>query len=156
MALGNYSESEGAPIINNKTAIPSTEQTGPPPILGYTDTYDPKVGDFTASNYNGTLQSFIAKMPSNLSIINTTTMEVSTANNGGINNIPYIKKHADASSFETTYWIEEVQNSKTGQIYLQLQYSQQTILEFITKFGQKDPNIRIQWPHVNVNTLLKQ
>ena len=156
MALGNYSKSMGAPIIKNKTAIPSTEQTGPPPILGYTDTYDPKVEDFSASNYNGTLQSFIAEMPSNLSIVKTTTLEVSTANSGGITNIPFIKKHADASSFEATYWIEEVQNSETGQIYLQLQYSQQTILEFITKFGQTDPNTRIHWPHVNVNTLLKQ
>lgn len=41
-------------------------------------------------------------------------------------------------------------------VFEQLQYSQQTNIDFLKKFGQSDPTDLIMWPHVNINTLVKQ
>jgi hypothetical protein len=94
-------------------------------------------------------------------IQSTETISVSTqppSGGGGIVNIPFIQKNANAISFEATYWIETVENPVTGETFYQLQYSQQTNLEFI-KCGtgcSPDGSGLIVWPHVNVNTLVKQ
>jgi hypothetical protein len=76
---------------------------------------------------------------------NTITLDVSTDNDGGIANIPFIDKHADAVSFASTLWIETISDSNGNQKQ-QLQYSQLTLIFFDGVF----------WPHVDVNTLVKQ
>ena len=63
--------------------------------------------------------------------------------NGGISNIPFVNKNADANSFAAIFWIETVTN-KDGK-FLQLQYSQTVILNFLG----------LNWPHISVATLIK-
>jgi hypothetical protein len=64
--------------------------------------------------------------------------------NGGISNIPFVIKNANANSFTAIFWIETVKN-KDGSQFLQLQYSQTLILNF----GG------LNWPHISVATLIK-
>ncbi|MCB0176576.1 MAG: hypothetical protein KDJ97_39115 [Anaerolineae bacterium] len=78
-------------------------------------------------------------------VTNTITLDVSTDNDGGIASIPFIDKHADVVSFASTFWIETVTDSQGSQKQ-QLQYSQLTLILFDNVF----------WPHVDVNTLVKQ
>ena len=64
---------------------------------------------------------------------------------GGIVNIPFIVANANVSSFSAIFWIETVQNLD-GTQFLQLQYTQTVILDFLG----------LKWPHVSVATLVKQ
>ena len=68
----------------------------------------------------------------------------STAAAGGIGNIPFIVKNANAPSLESVFAIETVQ-SDSGTDFLQLQYSQTALLNF----GG------MSFPHVTVGTLIK-
>jgi hypothetical protein len=71
-------------------------------------------------------------------VTSTQTYFVSTANNGGIVNIPFIHEHARATSWETAVWIENLANGKR-----QMQYTQTIMIEFNG----------LAWPHIDVNTL---
>lgn len=53
--------------------------------------------------------------------------------------------NANATSMTAVFWIEKVQDPVLGQ-FLQLQYTQTIILRFLG----------IDWPHINVATLIKQ
>jgi hypothetical protein len=64
---------------------------------------------------------------------------------GGITNIPFVNTNAKATTMSAIFWIEKVEDS-TGNIFMQLQYTQTVILDFIG----------IKWPHVSVATLVKQ
>jgi hypothetical protein len=78
-------------------------------------------------------------------IVRTQTLAVTTSGAGGILNIPFVVKNANATQCTATFWIETVKN-KDGSEYLQLQYSQTVLLDF----GN------IIWPHISVGTLVKQ
>jgi hypothetical protein len=148
LALGGSSVTQGPPPIQPISTLPITGPGQKP--LGYTDPYLTPQPGFNKTNPNTTLLDAIA----NQTIISSTNLSVSTANKGGITNIPFVTQNANTTSFEATYWIETVQNPNTGGTFLQLQYSQTTILEFIPQFH--DPSKLIQWPHVNINTMIKQ
>lgn len=64
---------------------------------------------------------------------------------GGIVNIPFVVANANANSFSAIFWIETVENDD-GTKFMQLQYTQTVILEFLD----------LKWPHVSVATLIKQ
>jgi len=66
---------------------------------------------------------------------------------GGIENIPFVGTNANvhANAFSAIFWIETVENSD-GSKFLQLQYTQTVILEFVG----------LKWPHISVATLVKQ
>jgi hypothetical protein len=147
LALGGFSVIDGPPQIPDLDAIPDT---GSQPRLGYLDPYLVPMQGFNKTNPNQVLQDAIKEQ----TIVETVTLDVSTQNNGGIVNIPFIVKHANATAFQCTFWIETVKNQETGSEFQQLQYSQQTNIDFLPKFG--DPSQLIMWPHVNVNTLVKQ
>jgi hypothetical protein len=66
-------------------------------------------------------------------------------NVGGIVNIPFVVTNANANSFSAIFWIETIENSDGSQ-FLQLQYTQTVILDFIG----------LKWPHIAVATLVKQ
>lgn len=148
LALGGSSVTPGAPVIPDISTLPITGPGSKP--LGYTDPYLTPLEGFNKVNPNATLRDAIAGQ----TITSTTTISVSTANKGGITNIPFIVQNANTTSFEATFWIETVKNPNTGGSFLQLQYSQNSIIEFIPQFH--DPAKLIQWPHVNINTLVKQ
>ena len=67
---------------------------------------------------------------------------------GGIVNIPFIERQADAASMKSTFWIQELNNGS-----LRLQYLQVVILDFFRRFDGLPGLIR--WPHVSINTLDK-
>ena len=73
---------------------------------------------------------------------------------GGIKNIPFIVKQANAVSMNSTFWIQELEETdENGLPKLRLQYLQIVILDF---FPRRDglPGV-ISWPHVSINTLDK-
>lgn len=150
LAIGNIGTFNGPPTFPVLNTVP----VGQPPHaqLGYHDPYDSASvpPGLNKKNPNATLAEAIVGQ----NIIHTTTLHVSTSNQGGISNIPFIKKNADATSFDATYWLETVKDSETGKTFLQLQYSQNTSIDFFPL--STDPTQLIKWPHVNINTLTKQ
>ncbi len=81
-------------------------------------------------------------------IIQTVMLPISTApvQFGGIVNMPFDVSNANATSLSATFWIETVQNPDDVGPFLQLQYTQTVILNFLG----------IDWPHISVATLIKQ
>jgi hypothetical protein len=78
-------------------------------------------------------------------IVSTIAIKVSTvAPAGGILNIPFVTKNANAAQLDAIFWLEKVRQSD-GQHFMQLQYVQRVILDFIG----------IHWPHFSVATLVR-
>ncbi|WP_452596798.1 heme-binding protein [Pontimicrobium sp. MEBiC01747] len=154
MALGNATETKGRPNIDsNLSSSPVLDF----PTFGYGEAVynDVYVPGFITRKPNQYLIDHLDKQEKEgKTVISSINLNVSTANNGGINNIPSINKNADATAFNSTFWIETVQNSKTGRTFQQLQYSQNTNINFPVKGTPKGKTIG--WPHINVNTLIKQ
>jgi hypothetical protein len=88
-------------------------------------------------------------------ILRTTTLAVDTeAETGGIKNIPFILKQANASSMRSTFWIQELAELDTrGKPKLRLQYLQIVMLDFDPRSSGLPG--RIVWPHVSINTMHK-
>ncbi len=90
-----------------------------------------------------------------VNIRRTTVLNVDTTRpTGGIVNIPFIEHQADAAAMNSTFWIQELEDTgPTGTPKLRLQYVQVVMLDF---FPRRDglPG-RISWPHVSINTLEK-
>ncbi len=87
-------------------------------------------------------------------VTRTTVLDLDTTHpTGGIKNIPFVVKQADAASMRSTFWIQELAPDGAGTVGLQLQYLQVVMLDF---FPRRDglPG-RISWPHVSINTLTK-
>jgi hypothetical protein len=81
----------------------------------------------------------------------TTVLEMDTTiESGGINNIPFIEKQADAAAMKATFWIQRLRGASPT---FRLQYLQIVNLEFFPR-GDGLPG-RIIWPHVSINTLNK-
>ena len=151
LAIGSQSVIQGPPPIPNNSAFPDT---GKPAPAGYTDAYQRLVTPgFLTKNPNQTLKDVIKKQK----IVKTVMLSVSTVPSGGIVNIPFVVQHANLTKFTSMLWIETVQvKDKTGKVseFEQLQYSQQADLHFLPRFD--DPKRLIMWPHISLNTLLKQ
>jgi len=149
LALGNVTVTDGPPVIPDVDTIPNTNND-PTKMLGYKDPYNVQVpGLISKKNPNLNLRKEIA----NQTILKTTTIHVSTANQGNVANIPFIQKNANVSKFEATFWIETVLNEETQETFQQLQYSQTAVIDFFPLY--KKPGKLIEWPHVNINTMIK-
>ena len=158
LALGTSSDTAGPPDIQLTSGVPDA---GPDAPLGYADDWqlkipspcDPKV-EFNPAVPNEVLVAALA----GLKVVKTTTLSVSTDDGGGILNIPFVDAYANATRFACDYWIETIESAPPNggpvERVQQLQYSQQTNIEFLPQFG--NPDQLIMWPHVNVNTLRKQ
>lgn len=89
-------------------------------------------------------------------VTSTTVLELDTSHpTGGIKNIPFVVKQADAASMRSTFWIQELAPESEGaDPVLRMQYLQIVMLDF---FPRRDglPG-RIGWPHVSINTLTKE
>lgn len=152
LAVGAFGTVPGGPSIQPRSAMPVGTDGAP---LGYTDPYLnlPSTVPFKATNVNQPLTDFLASQKDQ-PVVSNVFLDVSTATGGGITNIPFVVKNANATKVQSTFWIETVQDGTTGQQFLQLQYTQQVDLEFIPR--PSDPQQRIMWPHTSVNTLKKQ
>ncbi|MBP1852457.1 heme-binding protein [Rhizobium halophytocola] len=88
-----------------------------------------------------------------LPILRTTVLDFdSTLESGGVLNIPFITRTANASQLRSIFWIHELdEKDENGETVLVIQYAQVVMLDF---FRRRDgmPGL-IQWPHVSINTM---
>lgn len=165
MAQGAVIDPVPAPIINPVSSTPTLNPAGPALTRPYLDPFfttplppglppewiQGKTAQEIIANPNLLLQGAIADEVNNgQRIIQTEVLEVSTtiADNpttAGIFNVPFVQKNANAASLTAIFWIETVQQAD-GSTFLQLQYTQTVILNFLG----------IDWPHISVATLIKQ
>lgn len=162
LAMGNFSRNQGSPQIGDICTLPhndgfdlqacgvaSNRNSYSEPYFTAMEEFK---GRFDVFNPNATLRKAIKEQE----IVGTTTLAVSTKQQGGLVNIPYIVKEADASLFESVFWIETVRSvNESGEAteFKQLQYSQNTLLDFLTSPSTGET---IRWPHVTINTLVQQ
>ena len=78
-------------------------------------------------------------------IVSTVVIAISTVPPGSLANIPFVQQNANAAQMDAIFWIETVK-PEDGEPFMQLQYVQRVILDFIN----------IHWPHISVATLVKQ
>ena len=142
VAVGGVAEGDGGPTIATNSAFPDQGQV--PFLPGYTDPYMRQKINTTDMN------KVLRDANQGVQIRHTTTFDVSTANGGGIANIPFIQAHADARNFKCTFWLESLQGDLLPR---RLQYSQQVDLFFISR---PDGEGLVKWPHITVSTLAKQ
>lgn len=152
LLLGDHFESKGPPPFG--AGVPAASampfNVGSPP-LGYTDPYMEKGAEFGLDMTDFNLR--LKKDLEGQNVTSTSTIVVDSKNGGGLLNIPFIVNRADATRFQTTFWIETVKDD-SGLSFLQLQYTQITDLGFHHPFGGGDG--LIVWPHLNINTVRKQ
>jgi hypothetical protein len=155
LALGNHTESE-EPSIPSICSFPAKHDGTDFANPSYLHQFHSPPGGFDTElvkDPNLALKKAIYEQ----NIIKTVTLTVSTENpkesdedpdggSGGIVNIPFIVKNANVTKFNAVFWIETVQNPNSESTFLQLQYTQTAILDFLN----------IDWPHISVATLIKQ
>lgn len=156
LAQGSALTVAGGPKIDPADSTPITHQPGQPAgrklsgayLAPFTSTPPPAgIPAEAIANPNLVLIDAI----SGQTISETTVLNISTTTTvggqpGGIQNIPFVTQNANATSMNATFWIEKVQDAETGGEHLQLQYTQTILLNFLG----------IDWPHINVATLIKQ
>lgn len=149
----------GPPQIADISSLPTN--LGTPAPLGYTDPYlNPPAGqpaDRNVTNPNAMLRDALAAQEqAGFTILETTTFAFDSATAGNVANVPYVVKRANATRMQATFWLEKVHNDATGQEFDQLQYSQVIDLAFQHHAAPPTDENLITWPHVTVNTLVKQ
>jgi hypothetical protein len=152
LAIGKSSVASGAPCIPDVNGLPIgvSSDLSNPYLAPYKHFHDsPFLGLFDPTVPTALLRAANA----GVSIRRTTTLTVDTENQtGGIVNIPFIVKQADAVSMRSTFWIQELDEvGADGRPKMRLQYAQVVMLDF---FDRTDglPG-RIGWPHISINTL---
>jgi len=120
--------------------------------LGYLDPFfNPPLPPGIKQEYVANPNQLLLDAISAQTIVNTVVLVISTTSApgstpvGGILNIPFVTLNANATQLDAIFWIETVQQTD-GTTFLQLQYTQTVILNFLG----------INWPHISVATLVKQ
>jgi hypothetical protein len=90
-----------------------------------------------------------------LKVRRTTVLALdSSVQSGGVSNIPFVERQADAAKVTSTFWIHELEEpEEDGNIFV-LQYLQDVSLDFLPRLDQ--PPGLIRWPHISINTLRKE
>lgn len=147
LVLGDAFEEKRPSFAQKVSSLPP--DLGPQMPPEYLNTYEAaaKGKAFDIRDIDSTLRDHIEGQD----ILKTTTIVLSSKNDGGILNVPFIEKFADTTRFDATFWIETVCR-EDGSRFQQLQYRQVSDLAFFPKAGA--PGL-IKWPHPNVNTLVK-
>jgi len=168
LALGQSSEhsgSSGIPHINSLPEGVTQDLDGNPYLRPYKHFHDrPFKGTVTAAGFPGfdpTRTHVLLELANaGAKIVKTTTLAVdSTIPTGGIANIPFVVRKANAASMKSIFWIQELADKDAnGDPKLRLQYLQVVLLDFFPRrdgFPGCCPGL-ILWPHVSINTLDKQ
>lgn len=84
----------------------------------------------------------------------TTTITLDTALlTGGISNIPFVVRQANATAMRAIFWIEELEDlDAEGRPQFILQYAQRIFLQF---FPIGWGTGLIKWPHISINTMAR-
>lgn len=167
MAFGKSSESTEKPDIEDIDGLPFPREGGNP--VGIDDAYVAPYQHFHKKRFKDafdpTQPNELLKtgIPDDVTIRQTTKLDFDTTINadvqhkikknetitihahGGILNLPFVVKHANATQMHSIFWIVETIDKKTKKERLFLQYSQTVFLDFLTDI----------WPHVSINTLEK-
>jgi hypothetical protein len=160
LAQGYASSAGGGPVIAavdstpftgeipDLNAAPATPITDPEYLASYTNIPLPAEGLPHGLSAAQTIKNPALVLQASLvgqNITQTNLIVISTFPAGGIINIPFAVRNANATRLDAMYWIERVRGSN-GEESFQLQYVQRVILDFIG----------IHWPHISVGTLVKQ
>ncbi|MFN2199704.1 MAG: heme-binding protein [Caldilineaceae bacterium] len=108
---------------------------------------------FGPKNGNELLQAGLG--PEKSKIKKTTELHFDTdVAEGGIHNIPFIERQADAALMRSTFWIMELdEDGPFGEPRLLLAYSQFVFLDFFQRRDGRTGLIR--WPHISINMMEK-
>jgi hypothetical protein len=155
LALGNSSTVPLGPQIGPVDSTPTKNPPDPTPFQpGYLDPFvNPPLPPGFKLPFVKNLNLALKEAVQGQNIIKTVVLPISTVapasgpstQVGGILNIPFDIKNANATQLDAVFWIETVLNPD-GSTFLQLQYTQTVILNFL----------QIDWPHISVATLTKQ
>lgn len=159
LALGQSSEHPGRPSIPDINGLPiGVDQDLKNPYLAPYKHFNDSLfqGLFNPVSPNDLLEA----ANQGVEIEKTTVLDVdSTHPTGGVVNIPFIVRQANATVMKSTFWIQELkEKDKNGKPKLRLQYSQLVMLDFFKRVDGLPPGCcpgLIQWPHVSINTLEK-
>jgi len=151
LALGRYSTAkvtQGGPKIPDVSALPiggPSKNIEHPYLAPYKHFHDnPFKRIFDVTNPSALLRA--ATPPG---VKQTTTLHFSTNNlTGGITNIPFIVKHANASEMEFTMWVLETDTA------VFIQYMQIVMLDFFDRSDNMPGQIK--WPHISFNTMKRR
>lgn len=162
LLLGSVEQTQGAPEFSEISSLPSAQdQQGAPEDF---------FSQFVSEQDRLTVQDIVIKEPSKifnvynpndnlvrdnkgLEVVNTTHVVLDSRNAGSVDNIPFIKTHANATSARSDFWLQTVKLPMSGKNFQQLQYSQNVGITFHKRFDNK-PGL-ITWPHITINTLVK-
>ena len=154
LALGRSDEVSGPPVIPDINGLPigTSQDLEHPYLAPYKEFHENLFQNlFDPVRPNDLLK----RANEGVEIVKTTVLPVDTAvESGGIVNIPFVVKQANAAEMKSTFWIQELaEKDFLGNPKLRLQYSQIVLLDF---FPRRDgfPGL-IRWPHVSINTLEK-
>jgi hypothetical protein len=165
LALGKVRQFDGPPSIPNLNALPirvaqdlvNNRYLGPykhfedKHFFGTVPSSVPNFPGFFSSNANAILQF---ANPSER-VKRTVELHFDTKfGTGGIINIPFVVREADATEMVATFWIMELEPTEPGgPAKYVMQYSQTVFLDFFP--SRDEPSKQIRWPHVSINTLEK-
>lgn len=150
LAMGRSRSFAGKPTVPEINALPigATQDLNSPylaPYLAFSG--DNKFeGLFDVIKPHELLQAGIDQ----LDVKETTELVFDTKfQTGGIVNIPFVVKQANATEMTSHFWIMELNSPAGG---FALSYAQVVMLEFFPRFGN-EPGL-IKWPHVSINTMV--
>jgi hypothetical protein len=150
-AMGTSSVTAGPPEIDTTlSGLPTGDLPGG---FGYLDRYQTSaIPGFSPHSPNQALAAYLQnqEQQQNLTVTKTVTLQVSTANKGGIENIASINSNTPTPAMDAIFWIETLVDPH-GNEFQQLQYSQRVMIDF--PISSNTPGQTITWPHISVNTL---
>lgn len=155
LALGRSRINPGAPAIPKVNSLPigvDQDFDVNPYLLPYKHFHDSLFqGIFDPTDPT----ALLTLANQGVDITRTTVLEFDTTlATGGIHNIPFVVKQANASEMKATFFISELaETDDQGRPKLRLQYVQVVQLDFFARFDG-GPG-RIKWPHVSINTMEK-
>jgi hypothetical protein len=135
-------------VIPGLNTNPSDPVTDPAYLAQYIDGRLPPIGLPAGLDAAATIKDptrVLRAQTDGQTVVSTVAINVSTvAPAGGILNIPFIARNAKAAQMDAIFWVSKVKRPD-GQHFMQLQYVQRVILDFIG----------IHWPHFSVATLVR-
>lgn len=165
LAMGTVEIIDGPPIIPDLNALPlkTTQDINSAyltpykhyednPFFGEVPQSTPGFPGFFSTNANAILQFALDDFKGRVK--KTTVLHFDTKfGKGGIVNIPFIVKQADATEMVATFWIMELESADGSAPEFVMQYSQTVFLDFFD--STTETGKRVRWPHVSINTLRK-
>ncbi|MBY8975981.1 hypothetical protein KHP62_09200 [Rhodobacteraceae bacterium NNCM2] len=162
LAMGRSKEINGAPTIPDINGLPigATQDLSSPYLAPYANfsganAFKGKETDPAFPGFDVAKPSDLLKLGiGGLSVKRTIELKFDTKfSTGGIVNIPFVVKQANATEMESTFWIMELNDTDAhGNTKWALAYSQVVMLEFFPRFDNV-PGL-IKWPHVSINTMV--